>query len=180
MSTGSFLSVGSDCPETPHPHPRLRLQELAQGRGTRTLLCLWAVSFPGLSIDRASPEQPMRSSAIPGWAEILRHNKAGPGDILHDSSVGHAPGASGPQEKPDTEDHCLPRKPPSGTAGSKGSIVFSPWFSGTIVWGVGVHQAAWVPVTGGKAVSSHSPVYPTRIPLVWTPSFSLPASKKSK
>lgn len=66
----------------------------------------------GLPSERASPEQLMRSSATSGCAELLRRNKAGPGDTLHDSLVAHALRASGPQAKPDIEGHCLPQKPP--------------------------------------------------------------------
>lgn len=48
------------------PAPNPHLQELSQGQGTWTPGRAWVVSFPGLPSDRASPEQPMRSSAISG------------------------------------------------------------------------------------------------------------------
>lgn len=56
-----LLLAGSLCPA-----PSPRLQEVSQGQGTWTLGHQWAVSFPGLSSDRASPGQLMRSSAISG------------------------------------------------------------------------------------------------------------------
>lgn len=61
VSTGSsagWLSLPSTAPS--------RLQEVSQGQWTWTLGHQWAVSFPGLSSDRASPGQLMRSSAISG------------------------------------------------------------------------------------------------------------------
>lgn len=59
-------------------------------------------------------------------------------------------GASGPQEKPDTQGHCLPRKHPHWPCSLNGVVyVFSLLL-----------RAAWVPATGENSVPSHPPTIP--------------------
>ena len=114
------------------------------------------------------------------------------GDILHDSSVGPAPGLPALRRN-QTQRAIVCPEASAGTVGSMGSLVFSPRLSVTVVLlGVAVHQA-WVPVMERKSISSYCPptthTSPLRTPLMrdpgqgWrqqTSSFSLLGGKKNQ